>query len=62
MKSAAEVGPISWTGKCEACAVAIAQENVLGLIEHRGPRFHAWRQGMAASVGARLVDDANEAG
>ena len=62
MESAEKVGPISWTGKCAACAIAIASDNVLSMIEHSGPRFHAWRRGMAASVGGTLLDDAHDTG
>jgi hypothetical protein len=32
-------------------------ENVRELREHSGPRFHRWRRGVAAGVGAILVDD-----
>jgi hypothetical protein len=62
MESSEIVGPISWTGKCEACAIAIASDNVLSMIEHSGPRFNAWRRGMAASVGGVLLDDVQDTG
>jgi hypothetical protein len=62
MESTEKVGPISWTGKCARCAIAIASDNVLSLIEHKGPRFNAWRRGMAASVGGRLLDDVQDTG
>jgi hypothetical protein len=52
-----EVGPISWTGKCERCAVELASENVLSLIDHHGEGFNRWRRGMVASVGGVLLDD-----
>lgn len=32
--------------------------NVEGLRAHSGPPFRRWREGMAASVGARLLDSA----
>ena len=42
---------------CPECGPAILAENVTQLAAHNGPRFNDWRRGMAASVGARLVDD-----
>jgi len=57
-----EAGPISWTGKCERCAVALAEANYLALITHSGPEFVHWRRRIAASVGGVLLDDARDAG
>lgn len=47
---------LSWTGLCPACAEVRVTENVIGLATHSGRPFARWRQGMAASVGAVLVD------
>jgi hypothetical protein len=52
-----EVGPISGSGKCEACARERNVDNLTQLIEHKGPQFEHWRRRLAASVGAQLPDD-----
>ncbi len=53
----AEVGAISWRGKCGECGKAIFEANLDDLHYHRGPYLLHWRRGMATSVGAVLVDD-----
>ena len=53
-----ECGPISWTGNCADCAKAAVGSNLEGLMTHSGPALEAWRRGMAASVGAVLIEDA----
>lgn len=56
-----EVGPISWRGKCSTCGPAIFEANCDDLHYHRGPYLLKWRRGVAASVGALLVDDVLDA-
>jgi hypothetical protein len=51
---------LSWTGLCGDCGKGRLSENIDGLIEHRGPAFARWRRGMAACVGAVLIDDPAE--
>jgi hypothetical protein len=48
---------LSWTGLCQRCGKARLADNIDGLHEHRGPAFLRWRRGMAASVGAVLLDE-----
>jgi hypothetical protein len=55
-----QVGPISWSGLCERCAVERAASNYLALINHSGPDFNRWRRAIAASVGGVLRDDLRE--
>jgi hypothetical protein len=55
-KHANEVGILSHTRLCASCAEAVLHENIEGLATHSGPRFRAWREGMAAAVGATLLD------
>jgi hypothetical protein len=50
-------GEMSWTGLCTVCSTERFSENVLGLHTMSGPAVARWRRGMAASVGAVLVDD-----
>lgn len=47
---------MSWTGKCYDCGIAALEENVLGLASMTNPARDRWRRGMAAAVGARLID------
>ena len=56
-KHASEVGPISWNGLCLACSTAHVAENVIGLANHQGAPLRRWRLGMAASIGAVLLDE-----
>lgn len=37
------------------------RENVYGIHLHQGPAFERWRRGMAASVGAVMIDNKMEA-
>jgi hypothetical protein len=52
-----DVGLLSRTRLCDKCGHALLTENATGIHEHRGPAFHRWRRGMAASVGAILPED-----
>lgn len=52
-----EVGAISWRGLCVGCATTAVAENVIGLHTKTGVPLRRWRRGMAASVGAVLLDD-----
>lgn len=52
-----EVGELSWTGKCARHSMEALTSNVVQMVEHRGPNFERWRQRMAASVGAVLLDE-----
>lgn len=51
------VGRVSWRGKCEDCAADRMLANNVELREHTGESFTRWRRGMAASVGATLLDE-----
>lgn len=55
-RHASEVGELSHTRLCEECGTVNLYENVLGLVTHSGPAFARWRHGMAACVGALLLD------
>ena len=50
-------GSVSATGLCPACGRAAMAENVAQMEARSGPNFTKWRQRMAASVGAVLLDD-----
>ena len=52
-----EVGPLSHVRLCAGCGVRLARQAALDLSEHRGHYFKRWRAGMAASVGAVLLDE-----
>jgi len=56
-KTREEVGLLSWTRLCQGCAVDRVAENVTGLVTMSGYPLERWRRGMAASVGAFLLDD-----
>ena len=56
-KHANTVGPISWRGFCGVCGPLLAEQAADDLHYHRGPVFALWRERLAASVGAVLVDD-----
>jgi hypothetical protein len=53
----AEVGMLSHTRLCGSCAEKRLIENVDGLHYHRSDVMRRWRRGIAASVGAILIDD-----
>lgn len=57
-----EAGEMSATALCADCGRARVEENIRGIHFHTGPAFERWRRGMAASVGARFVDNAPESG
>lgn len=52
-----DVGLISWGGYCGECGKELLIANVDGLHYHRADVLLRWRRGIAASVGAILVDD-----
>jgi len=52
-----QVGELSWTGLCTECFTRRFYENNIGLHTMTGPAVARWRRGMAASVGAVLLDD-----
>ena len=56
-KHADEVGPISWYGLCIVCATEHVTENIEGLAAMSGRPLERWRHGMAACVGAVILDD-----
>ena len=60
-KSSADVGPLSWTRLCGDCSYLRLAENIEGLATHSGTPIRRWREGMAASVGAILLDDGHSA-
>jgi len=49
-------GPLSWTRQCLDCGRIKLARNIESLARHSGPEFQRWRAGMAASVGAALLD------
>ena len=51
-----EVGPISWSGKCEACWPAILAENVLGIANKSGPAHKRRLRGIVKYVERELLD------
>ena len=55
-----EVGEMSATGRCADCGKRAVEENIYGIHYHAGPAFDRWRRGMAASVGAVLVDNQSD--
>jgi hypothetical protein len=55
------VGPLSWTGKCLPDSRLTLESNIRQMSARSGPNFDRWRQRMAASVGAVLVDDRSAA-
>ncbi len=55
-----EVGPLSWRGLCGVCGPKRSNDNADALHTMTGPEVTRWRRGMAASVGAILLDDAHE--
>ena len=52
-----EIGPLSWTGLCGTCGPLLSEQANKDLHYHQGPVFDRWRERMAASVGARLIDE-----
>lgn len=56
-RPSSEVGLLSWTRLCEVCSYTRLTENVIGLHTKTGEPLKRWRRGMAASVGAVLLDD-----
>lgn len=56
-RHADECGPLSWTRQCGDCGTSALVENIEGIHRHTGPAFRRWRHGIAASVGAVLLDE-----
>lgn len=52
-----ECGPLSARYRCAECGEGEMIYNVRELKAHAGPRFHRWRRGVAAGVGAILPED-----
>lgn len=52
-----ECGPLSARGKCSECGVGRHIASQIDQHTHSGYFFQQWRRGMAASVGAVLLDD-----
>lgn len=52
-----ECGPLSARYLCQECGEGALIGNRRHLIAHTGEFFHRWRRGVAASVGAILVDE-----
>ncbi len=50
------VGELSWRGFCGVCGPAKAIAAASDLHHHQGPFFRTWREQMAASVGAVLLE------
>lgn len=53
----AECGPLSARYRCVDCGEGRMLSNVRELKAHTGPAFLRWRRGVAAGVGAILLDD-----
>lgn len=53
-----EAGHISARGLCADCGIGAMERNAVELATMRGESVARWRRGVAASVGAMLVDDA----
>lgn len=52
-----EVGPISQKGFCIEHGMEALVSNIVQMRARSGPNFAKWRQRMAASVGAVLIED-----
>jgi hypothetical protein len=52
----ADVGSISWTGKCRNCGLERHVAVVGSIMDHQGEGFEYWRLRCAASVGAIPLD------
>lgn len=52
-----ECGPLSARYRCADCGDGEMLRNADELRAHTGPRFLRWRRGVAAGVGAVLLDD-----
>jgi hypothetical protein len=61
-KRRGEVTSLSWEGLCLTCGIQRLEENIWGLHLHEGDALKRWRRGMAASVGAILLDDLPDGG
>jgi hypothetical protein len=59
-KHVSEVGVLSWNRLCAKCGTERLAENIHGLTTMSGEPLARWRRGMAASVGAVLLDDAGQ--
>jgi len=51
------VGPISWSGLCQECAIEAVVKNIAGLATKDTAVTRRWRVGLAAGIGSVLVDD-----
>lgn len=60
--SADDVGELSHTRLCPSCSRELLNENIDGLHTMTGPPVQRWRRGMAAAVGAVLLDDVTPSG
>lgn len=54
------VGELSHTRLCTECSLENRRAAATDLALHRGHYFRRWREGVAASVGAVLLDDVRE--
>ncbi len=59
-RSSREVGALSWTRLCIECSERHFLENADAMKSMDGPYARHWRQRMAASVGAMLLDDVQQ--
>lgn len=55
-----ECGPLSARGRCVECGEGAMLANARELAAHSGPAVLRWRRGVAAGVGALLVDDVSD--
>jgi len=56
-RHASECGPLSHTRLCADCGLANQTHAIIEQAEHYGTTLLLWRRGVAASVGAVLLDD-----
>jgi hypothetical protein len=59
-RHADQCGPLSRTRLCGDCGAELVEGNYDALKAHDGPEFRHWRNQIAASVGAVLVDELRE--
>jgi predicted amidophosphoribosyltransferase len=52
-----ECGALSHNRYCVECGAELNEQAARDLAAHSGPKFQAWRRGVAASVGAQLPED-----
>jgi len=54
-KNRDEVGPLSWTRQCEACALLALEANLTGLRSKSGPEYLHWARRLNMATRRALV-------